>query len=380
MKAGRLSIVLIALAALAAGTGSCARHGVGTATRTDTLYIGVASARNVAVYFNGTQLAIDRLNAQRPAGARPLGLRYPPDSQPSQVAVAARFRADPRVIGVVGHTGSAQTMDAAPIYGDLAGNGRDGVVAVTPTATNPNVTRITDWVFRVCPTDDDAARALARFASDTAHAYRVAIVYRNDLFGRGFTRTILPELRLGGVTVAERDPYLAGITAYDAYARRIARARVDAVIFAGGGEDAADLLRALHAAGAQPMLLGSDDVAKIADTSAAGRQQPPDFRNVRFTAFYDAARAKTPEERAFVAAYRQRYGQTPTHQAALAYDAATLIGQASFAVGGDRHRIRDWIANVGRGAPAHHGITGEIRFDAHGDAMGKPVLIARVAR
>src|SRR3712207_2907787 len=150
----------------------------------------------------------------------------PPDSQPSQVAVAAAFRDDPTVVGVVGHTGSGQTLEAAPVYADVEDAGRRAVVAVTPTATNPAVTRSGDWVFRVCPTDDDAARALARFAADSVRAKRVAIVYRNDLFGRGFTRVIAPELTRRGVTVVERDPYLAGITEYAAYARRIARSDV----------------------------------------------------------------------------------------------------------------------------------------------------------
>ena len=371
-------LALLALGALAGGSVSCARPGSVFTGGTDTLYIGVAAARANSAYFDGTQLAIDRLNALRPPGAHPLGLRLPPDSQPSQVAVAVRFRDDPTVIGVVGHTGSAQTMEAAPIYGDVADGGRNGIVAITPTATNPNVTRISNWVFRVCPTDDDAARALARFAADSVRAYRVAIIYRNDLFGRGFTRTILPELRLGGISVAERDPYLAGITEYDAYARRIAVENVDAVIVAGGGIDAADMLRALRHAGVHPAILGSDDVANIADTSADGRRQPPDFRNVRYTAFYDPARAVSPEERAFVEAYRKRFGQMPTHSAALSYDAATIIGLAAFAVGGDRHAIRDWVAGIGRGAPPQHGITGDIRFGEHGDAVGKQVLIAKV--
>ena len=55
-----------------------------------------------------------------------------------------------------------------------------------------------------------------------------------------------------------------------------------------------------------------------------------------------------------------------------------LIGRAFHAVGRDRRLIRDWIANVGRGAPAQQGITGEIRFDEHGDALDKPVLIGSI--
>jgi ABC-type branched-subunit amino acid transport system substrate-binding protein len=55
-----------------------------------------------------------------------------------------------------------------------------------------------------------------------------------------------------------------------------------------------------------------------------------------------------------------------------------LIGRAAIAVGPDRPRIREWIASVGAGAPPARGITGEIRFDEHGDAIGKPVVIGRI--
>ncbi len=57
-----------------------------------------------------------------------------------------------------------------------------------------------------------------------------------------------------------------------------------------------------------------------------------------------------------------------------------LIGRAAQAVGGNRRKIRDWLADVGRGAPAHPGATGVVRFDEHGDAINKVVLIGRAAR
>jgi branched-chain amino acid transport system substrate-binding protein len=341
----------------------------------DSLYIGVAAVRSSVEYFRGVQLALDRLNAERPAGARPLALRMPPDSQASQIAVAAGFRDDPTVIGVVGHTGSAQTLEAAPIYGDVEEGGRRALVAVTPTATNPAVTRSGEWVFRVCPTDDDAARALARYAADSLRARRVAVLYRNDFFGRGYTRAIAPELSRRGVSIVERDPYLAGVTEYEAYARRIARRGVDAVVIAGSGPDAADMIRALRTAGVDPAVLGSDAVADIRDLGAPG-----EFRDVRFTAFFDPADAATPEQQAFVRAYSRRFGGAPDHQSALSYDAAMLIGRAAQAVGGDRRRIRDRIADVGRAGPAHAGVTGLIRFDEYGDAASKTVLVARAAR
>lgn len=364
---------LASLVVVAAVAGCRGRGATAPAAASDTLYVGVAAARSNTDYFRGVQMALDRLNAERPSGAHPLGLRLPIDSQTSQVAVAAAFRDDPTVIGVVGHTGSAQTMDAAPIYGDVEGNERRAVLAITPTATNPAVTRVGRWVFRVCPTDDDAARALARFALDSAHAKRVGIIYRNDLFGRGFTRVIAPALQNGGATVLERDPYLAGLTEYDAYATRLARRKVDVLVVAGGGVDAADMLRALRRAGAAPVVLGSDDIASISTAA----KTPGEFRGVRYTAFYDAS-SRAPAAADFAAAYERRFGTLPNHQSALSYDAAMLIGRAAQAVGDDRRAVRDWVAAVGSSAKPYDGVTGQIRFDDHGDAIGKAVLIGEV--
>jgi branched-chain amino acid transport system substrate-binding protein len=373
-RATRIAGAFLIAASVAACTGSNGTPAFGNST-SDSLYLGVAAVRGSVEYFRGVQMALDRLNAERPAGARPLALRMPPDSQPSQIAVAAAFRDDPAVIGVVGHTGSGQTLEAAPIYGDVEDDGRRAVVAVTPTATNPAVTRTGDWVFRVCPTDDDAARALARYAADSLRAKRVAVVYRNDFFGRGFTRVIAPELSRRGATIVERDPYLAGITEYAAYAQRIARRGVDAVVFAGSGPDAAEMIRALRAAGAHPAILGSDAVADIRVSGSPG-----EFRDVRFAAFFDASAVASAEQHAFVREYQRRFGGTPDHQSALSYDAAMLIGRATHVVGGDRHKIRDWIADVGRGGSAHAGVTGVIRFDEFGDATNKIVLVGSASR
>ena len=346
----------------------------------DTLFIGVAASRagDASSYALGVQIAVDHLNAARPRGSSPFGVRLAPVEQSSQVIVAAHFRDDAQVIGVVGHTGSAQTMEAAAIYGDVEQRGARGVVAISPTATNPEVTRSSEWVFRVCPTDIDAAKALARYTADSLKARRVAVVFRNDLFGRGFSRNFLPDVEARGARIVEHDPYLAGFTEWDAYAQRLMLRGIDAVVIIGGSTDAVDLIRALRRTGLNPPILGTDDVARLGTDPTAAKE----FEGVRFTSFYVApdeppSSAPTPSQR-FAAEYRERHAEPPNHQAALSYDAAMLIGRAALAVGPDRHRIREWIASVGRTTPAFDGVTGEIRFDEWGDPIDKPVRIGQV--
>jgi branched-chain amino acid transport system substrate-binding protein len=370
-------VVLSGLCGVVAATVGCGRAGTG-AEGADTLFIGVAAAMTEAAapYLHGVELAVADLNAIRGSSTPPFGVRRPPAEQPTQVSVAIALRDDPSVIGVVGHTGSAQTLEAAPVYGDVARDGAGAVVAITPTATNPLVTRASAWVFRVCPTDLDGARALAAYAADSLGARRAAVVYRNDLFGQGYTRAFSDVFRATGGEVVARDPYLAGITEFEAYALRIARRGADALVVAGGATDAVEITQAVRAAGSRPHVLGTDDLAALTTDSVARRAYP----DVRYTAFFVADRAATNEARQFVQRYQARYGVSPDHRAALAYDAATLIGLAARAVGRDRRRIRDHVASTGRERAPHPGVTGPIGFDEHGDVIGKPVLVVPVAR
>ncbi len=370
----RRGAALLGLPALVVG--GCAGAGGGAGDR-DSVYIAVAASMSGGAnraYADGVRLAADHLNRSRPAGSRPLGVRLPPSASATQVAIAAAFRDDPAVIGVVGHTGSAQTLEAAPIYGDVVGGGRHAVVAISPGATNPGISGVSRWVFRDCPTDDNMAATIAAFTADTLGRKRVGMIYRNDLFGRGFRKAFDRAFRERGGDVVEHDPYLAGITAYDAYARRLARTGIQALIIAGGAAEAGAMLRSVRATLGDIPVVGTDDMASVATDSAGVRE----FRGLRYAAFYRPDRATAGEATRFVAEYRDRFGSEPDTRAALAYDAAMILGLAERDVGPDRRKIRDWVASVGRGRAAFRGITGDIRFSDKGDAVGKPVFITEV--
>lgn len=379
MLAHRNGLPLLALVALLAGVlpGACGGTAATVGTGGDTVYIGLAASPTPAnqAYRNGVRLAIEQLNAARPPGTRPFGLRLQPESLVTQVAVAAAFRDDPRVIGVVGHTGSGQTLEAAPVYADLDQGGRRALVAITPTATNPALTRASEWLFRVCPTDDDAARALARFAYDSLRARRAAVIYRNDLFGRGFLRAFALAFERYGGLVVERDPYLSGLTEFAAYAERIRRREAEVVVLAGANEDAEAVLASLRAAGARAAVLGTDDLAALASRGGASAA-----RGVRFVSFYLPGQGTGTAARAFDSLYQARFGTLPDHRAALSYDAARLLGAAVIAVGPDRRRVRAWLAGVGTVTPPFEGVTGPIRFNVLRNALNKPVLLGEVGR
>lgn len=342
--------------------------------------IGIAVALNpqragMQSIYNGVQLAVNELNKQygeKLGSAKLVMLKGAPDvSDPVRIADA--FREDPRVVGVVGHPESGTTLNAINEYADTKNDGANGVVAISPTGTSPALSGANRWLFRVCPSDVQASRAVARYLLDSLHARRASVIYRNDEYGKDWAKSFGDAYREGNGVVVQRDPYLQGATAWDAYAGYLKQLKPDVLLFPGSQEDALEALRAMRKAGVSTPLIGGDATSGLEANAA-------EFPDVHYTAFFLARRATSPEAKAFIAAYTAAFKEEPDQRAALAYDAAMLIGRGVVEVGADRARIRDYVESIGRERPAMAGVAGPLAFDTNHDAVNKPVVIARVGR
>ena len=365
-------VVTAALLLLAAG--AC-RSDVPSSGSPDAVAIGAAlnpqGGSGIESMYRGIELAIEHLNAERGGKGPPFIMRRTPNDVIGSVQMASILRDDPRVVGVVGHQGSAPTLDAKAIYEDRERDGERALVAVSPAATSPALSDASPWLFRVCPSDLDVSRVAARYVLDSLQGHRAAVIYRSDPFGKEWTRSFSEHFTKGGGRVLISNPYLAGVVEWEAYAEQLRRLRPDVILFPGSGPDAADAIRAFRRAGADVPLIGSDNVSTLA-------RHGDEFAGVRYTAFFVPSRASTTEGRAFASAFERRFHEPPDQQAALAYDAALVIGRAVLAVGPDRKRVRTWIEQVGRKSPAMRGATGSIGFDERHDLQQKNVVIQRI--
>lgn len=342
--------------------------------------IGIAVALNpqragMQSIYNGVQLAVSELNKQyggRLGAARLVMVKGAADvSDPVKIAVT--FREDARVVGVVGHPESGTTLAAIDEYADAKNEGLNGVVAISPTGTSPALSGANRWLFRVCPSDVQSSRAVARYLLDSLKARRASVIYRNDSYGKDWAKSFADSYRAGKGVIVQRDPYLQGATAWDAYAGYLKLLKPDVLLFPGSQEDALLALRAMRAAGVSTPFIGGDATSGL-------EANAEEFPDVHYTAFFLARRATSPEAKAFIAAYTAAFKEEPDQRAALAYDAAMLIGHAVADVGADRAKVRDYVESIGRERPAMAGAAGAIAFDSNHDAVNKPVVIARVGK
>src|SRR5688572_5965188 len=339
-----------------------------------TIRIGIAAdlkRPNMQTVLRGVELAIDQLNAE--GNGRQFEIAKPPIPATGAVEIAAALRDDPRVVAVVGPADSRSSRESAPIFADEEGGGRRALAAVSPTSTSVSLSGLSPWLFRVCPSDAASSRAAARYVLDSLGFRRASIMYRNDSYGRGWSTAFTQAYAAGGGTVLERNPHLADMNEWRAYAGIVKQTRPEIVLFPGSPADLAGFVRSLRAIGADTPVLGGDAVSEL-------EAQATEFTGIRYVAFFQASRVQTAEAKAFVSAFTKKYGVPPEQRSALAYDATMLIGRAVLDAGAHRGRVREYLESLGSSRQAMTGVTGPIAFDEQHDVVDKPVVIATVGR
>lgn len=344
-------------------------------TPDDVIRIGLAGPVGETVgraMLQGAMLAVEDVNADGGIRGRLLELDVRDDGMDPQraIEVAAALRDESDVVAVVGPLTSGTTLAAADVYGDPA----NGLLSISPGATSPQLTGWSDWVFRVCPSDLQQADALADWAHEHLGLRRAEILYVNDAYGRGVVGAFAPAFEELGGTIVGLDPYLPALlesgVPLEPYLERAIRRGMDALVIVGVGDEVIDILRTARSLGYRGDVLGTDGLMGIvqAGSAAEGVYVAAGFLSDRPT---EAARE-------FVRRYVERFDAAPRDGSAHAYDAVMIIARAIREVGIDRRAIRDYVAGIGTASPAFEGVTGTIRFDGNGDAIGKDVVIGAV--
>src|SRR2546425_12111466 len=168
-----ISPLVITLASIAAFSG-CAKgeaeikageYGSLTAT---TATFGTSSK-------NGIELFVDNLNASGGIGGKKVHVLVEDDqSRPEEAATAVnKLIAQDGVVAVLGEVASSRSLAAAPICQSA------GVPMISPSSTNPRVTDIGDYIFRVCYIDPFQGMVIAKFAKNTLH-FSKAEIFRDN--------------------------------------------------------------------------------------------------------------------------------------------------------------------------------------------------------
>jgi branched-chain amino acid transport system substrate-binding protein len=357
--------------------------------------IGKPNGRSLRL---AAEMAAEEINAAGGVGGDTLKLVIEDDNGDASQAieVAARLRANPAVLAVIGHVNSGATLAAAPVYnetfdrtdGGSAGaadsakgkaradslRGTSPLVEISPASSGMELTSAGEWTFRTVPTDREHGPVLARQALRLGRQ-KAAILYSNDDYGRGVMTSFADAFRGERGQVVESDPYLpAAVDSSDGLAPYLVRAMrngAQALVIAGAADRATSIIASARRLGFTGPILGGDGLTSLKDSTVA------DGLYVSSAWLPDRPDRQSQE---FVQRYFQKYHEYPDHRGANAYDLVYLLKEAIEKAGPSRGAIRDYLAQVGRdGHPPFVGrATGRIAFDENGDVVGRDVTIGVV--
>lgn len=315
---------------------------------------------------NGVEMAVDEINQAGGIEGRSVQIVVEDDQgEPNKAAtVVSKLINQDKVQAVLGEVASSNSLAAAPKAQEAK------VPMISPSSTNPQVTQVGDYIFRVCFIDPFQGEVMAKFAANNLKAKRAAILYDfNSDYSRGlfqfFTRSFK---QLGGEIVSEQS-YTQRDRDFSGQLTAIRAANPDVIYVPGYYGEVGVIANQTKQLGIKAPLLGGDgwDSPRLWELGGAAL-------NGNYISNHYSVDDPSPAIQKFVADYKARYKMLPDALAALGYDSMKVLADAIKRAGGtDSVKLRDAIAQTKNFA----GVTGSITIDSDRNAV-KPAVVLKL--
>jgi len=314
---------------------------------------------------NGTALAIEEINKAGGVLGRPIEL-LTEDNQSKQgesVTIVKKFLSRDGVVAVLGEVASGRSLEAAPVCQEAK------IPMVSPSSTNPRVTEVGDYIFRVCFIDPFQGGLLADFAKRTLKARRVAVL--SDVaapYSTGLAEYFQKAFLAGGGEIVAEQKYASKDKDFRAQLTAIKAADPDALFVPGYYTEAGLIAAQARQLGITIPIFGGDGWEAPELIQIAGSA----LENTYYSTHY-SSEAADPQVQAFVKAYQAKYnGQTPDAMAALGYDSAKVLADAIQRAGTtEPSKLRDALAST----RDFSCVTGKTTLDAGRNASKSAVIL-----
>jgi len=371
MKNWRGQFLLAATLSCLLWASGCGKSGGSGGAAADTIKVGeFASLTGKEAAFGqsshkGTLLAIDQINAAGGVMGKKIELVYEDNqSQPGQSATVVRkLITRDNVVAILGEVASGRSLEAAPICQQYK------IPQISPSSTNPKVTEMGDYIFRVCFIDPFQGTVMAKFAEGTLKAKRVAMLSdAASAYSAGLGQYFRERFLADGNELVIEQKYSGGDKDFKAQLTAIKAANPEAIFVPGYYTEAGLIVLQARQLGIKVPLFGGDgweapELIQIGGSALEGC----------FYSTHYSPQDKSEAVQSFVKAFQARNnGETPDAMAALGYDSAMVLADAIKRAGTtDGAKLRDAIAAT-KDFP---GVTGITTLDEHRNATKAAVII-----
>lgn len=360
----------IALVALAFAFSGCKKPDSAGASGSDSIVVGeyASLTGNEAAFgrssHRGTELAVEEINKAGGVLGKQVKL-ITEDTQSKEgesSTVVSKLISRDKVVAVLGEVASGRSLEAAPICQ------QNKIPMISPSSTNPKVTQVGDYVFRVCFLDSFQGEVLSRFALTKLNAKKIAIM--SDVaapYSMGLADYFRSNYSSRGGQIVSEQKYSSRDTDFNAQLTAIKAANPDAIFVPGYYQEAGLITRQARQLGIKVPLFGGDgweapELLQIGKEAVEGC-----YYSTHFSPQSDA-----PEVQKFVKAYQAKFNEVPDAMAALGYDSMLVLADAIKRAGTTASpQLRDALAAT-KDFP---GATGKTTIDKNRDASKPATLI-----
>lgn len=295
-------------------------------TESDTILLGeVGSLTGSEAAFgistrNGIELALEEANAAGGVKGKKLAVRvYDDQSKPEEAASAAtRLITQDKVVAILGEVASSNSLAMAPRAQEAK------VPMVSPSSTNPKVTEVGDYIFRVCFIDPFQGYVMARYAHDTLKFKKVAILTdKKSAYSEGLTEVFKKKFSEMGGTIAGIEAYSKGDTDFRAQLTNVKKLKPDGIYVPGYYQDVALIAEQGKELGITAPMMGGDgwDSEKLFELGGQAVEGS-------YVSNHYSADDPSPRVQDFIKKYKEKFGGVPDSLAALGYDSARVVIEA----------------------------------------------------
>ena len=303
-------------------------------------------------YERGSRLAIDEINAAGGVLGRPLELVIDDNRSKSgdSATIVRKLISRDKVIAVLGEVSSGRSLEAAPFCQQMR-------IPMISNGSNPKVTEVGDYIFRVAYIDPFQGAVMARFAREHLHITRVGLLTdTTNAYAVGLGRFFKERFMHEGGIVALEQRYSGSERDFKAQLTALRAASVDAIFVPGYYTEVGLIAVQARELGFRGPILGGDGWASPQLAELAGAALHDTYYCDNFS-----LESNDPVTRRFIERYRARYQVDPDSIAPLAYDAVALLADALTRAGSAQPaKLRQALATTSGFA----GVSGSLTIDA----------------
>ncbi len=284
-------------------------------------------------FLRGAGLAADKVNAAGGVQGKQIKLVQFDDRNDTTEAanVAQKMAADASIVASMGHFTSSTVYATMPIYKS------NELPLVVISASDPKITQQgNDWLFRVSPTNNLGAEAMADLIVKQRGLKKIATFFLNTDFGKSEHSYFADRAQKNGGELVLEEGYQPDAKDFTASIIKLKSSGAQAVYLSSYYNDAALLIKQAKAAGVEQQWFSSTSVVS------------PSFAQVGGSAVEGVIADRIAQGSAWdevAAAYKEKYGQEASPFVIYAYSAMQAVAEAA-KTGATRQGIRDGLVRL----------------------------------